>query len=111
MIKLYNYLVKNGDAVAVGVSAILFVIFALGIYVGTSSGGYSLNELIDREDKSDINCFNPGLWMMIIMTLLAILLMVFGVFFDLFKNFIFFLRLCVFARSISRKGAEPQSLD
>ena len=82
MIKLYNYLVKNGDAVAVGVSAILFVIFALGIYVGTSSGGYSLNELIDREDKSDINCFNPGLWMMIIMTLLAILLMVFGVFFD-----------------------------
>ena len=39
MIKLYNYLVKNGDAVAVGVSAILFVIFALGIYVGTSSGG------------------------------------------------------------------------
>lgn len=87
MIKLYNYLVKNGDAVAVGVSAILFVIFALGIYVGTSSGGYSLNELIDREDKSDINCFNPGLWMMIIMTLLAILLMVFGVFFDLFKNF------------------------
>ena len=33
MIKLYNYLVKNGDAVAVGVSAILFVIFALGIYV------------------------------------------------------------------------------
>lgn len=87
MIKLYNYLVKNGDAAAVGVSAVLFVIFALGIYMGTSSGGYNLNELIDKEDLTDVNCFNSGLWMMIIMTILAIVLMILGVFTDLFKNF------------------------
>jgi hypothetical protein len=87
MTKLYNYLVKNGDAVAVGVSAILFIIFALGIYTGSQSGGYNLSELIDRKDLSDVNCFNSGLWMMIIMTILAIVLMILGVFTDLFKNF------------------------
>jgi multisubunit Na+/H+ antiporter MnhC subunit len=87
MIKLYNYLVKSGDAIAVGVSGILFVIFALGIYFGTTSGGYTLSELIEKDDLTDVNCFNSGLWMMIVMTILAILLMIAGVFVDLFSNF------------------------
>ncbi len=86
MTKLYNYLVKNGDAVAVGVSAVLFIIFALAIYLGSSSGGYNLNELIDRKDLSDVNCFNPGLWMAIILLVLAIFLTVAGIVSDLFKN-------------------------
>lgn len=87
MTKLYNYLVKSGDALAVGLSAILFIIFGLGIYLGTSSGGYTLSELIDKEDLSEVNCFNPGLYMMIILTVLAVILMILGVFADLFKNF------------------------
>jgi len=87
MTRFYNYLVKNGDAVAVGVSGILFLIFALGIYYGTSTGGYTLSELIEKDDLTDVNCFNSGLWMMIIMTILAILLMIVGVFVDLFSNF------------------------
>ena len=87
MIKLYNYLVKDGDAIAVGVSALLFVIFGIGVYYGSSAGGYSLSELTDRTDLKDINCFNSGLWMMIVMTILAILLMIGGVFWDLIRNF------------------------
>lgn len=87
MTKLYNYLVKDGDAIAVGVSALLFVIFGLGIYFGSTSGGYSLSELTDMEDKSNVNCFNSGLWMMIVMTILAILLMIGGVLWDLVRNF------------------------
>jgi hypothetical protein len=87
MTKLYNYLVKDGDAIAVGISAVLFVIFALGIYFGSTSGGYSLSELTDRADLTDVNCFNSGLWMMIVMTILAIVLMIGGVFWDLIRNF------------------------
>lgn len=87
MIKLYNYLVKDGDAIAVGLSAVLFIIFALSIYFGAQSGGYNLSELTEMQDKSQVNCFNVGLWMMIALTLIAILLMILGIFWDLFRNF------------------------
>ncbi len=87
MIKLYNYLVKDGDAIAVGVSAFLFLIFALSVYFGAQSGGYNLSELTDMQDKSKVNCFNVGLWMMIVMTILAIVLMIGGVFWELIRNF------------------------
>lgn len=87
MIKLYNYLVKNGDAAAVGISAILFVIFFASVYFGSKSGGYELNELIERKDLSDVNCFNPGLYMAFILAFLAVVLMVLGVVTDIFKNF------------------------
>lgn len=87
MNKLYNYLVKDGDAIAVGVSAVLFVVFGLGIYLGSSSGGYSLADLTTREDLSEVNCFNPGLWTMIWMFFIATLLMIAGVIWDIFRNF------------------------
>jgi hypothetical protein len=87
MNKLYNYLVKDGDAIAVGVSAVLFVIFGLGIYLGSSSGGYSLSELTDMEDLSQINCFNPGLWTMIWMCFIAVVLMILGIVWDIFRNY------------------------
>jgi hypothetical protein len=87
MNKLYNYLVKDGDAIAVGVSAVLFAVFALGIYLGSSSGGYSLSELTNMEDLSQINCFNPGLWTMIWMFFIATILMIAGVIWDIFRNY------------------------
>jgi hypothetical protein len=87
MNKLYNYLVKDGDAIAVGVSAILFVVFGLGIYLGSSSGGYSLSELTDMEDLSQVNCFNPGLWTMIWMFFIALVLMLLGIVWDIFRNY------------------------
>jgi len=87
MNKLYNYLVKDGDAIAVGVSAVLFVVFGLGIYLGSSSGGYSLSELTDMEDLSQVNCFNPGLWTMIWMFFIALVLMLLGIVWDIFRNY------------------------
>lgn len=87
MNKLYNYLIKDGDAIAVGASAILFIIFSLGIYFGATSGGYTLSELTNMPDKSQVNIFNSGLWMMIIMTVLAIVLMLGGVFLDIIRDF------------------------
>ncbi|MBK8670273.1 MAG: hypothetical protein IPN89_12785 [Saprospiraceae bacterium] len=87
MIKLYNYLVKDGDAIAVGLSALLFIVFALSIYFGAQSGGYNLSELTDMQDKSQVNCFNVGLWIMIALTVIAIVLMILGVFWDLVRNF------------------------
>jgi hypothetical protein len=87
MNKLYNYLVKDGEAIAVGVSAILFVVFGLGIYLGSSSGGYSLSELTDMEDLSQVNCFNPGLWTMIWMFFIALVLMLLGIVWDIFRNY------------------------
>jgi hypothetical protein len=87
MTKLYNYLVKDGDAIAVGFSAVLFILFALSIYFGSKAGGYDLGSLTELPDKSNINCFNLGLSMMIILGFIAIVLMIFGVFWDLIKNF------------------------
>ncbi|MBK9735187.1 MAG: hypothetical protein IPO92_09565 [Saprospiraceae bacterium] len=87
MTKLYNYLIKDGDAIAVGLGAICIIIFALGIYFGSNSGGYVLSELTDAPDKSKINCFNAGLIIMIAMIIISILLMVFGVMWDLLKDF------------------------
>ena len=87
MIKLYNYLVKDGEAIVVGLSAVLFVVFALSVYFGAQSGGYNLSELTDMPDKSQVNIFNVGLWMMIALTVIAILLMILGIIWDLMRNF------------------------
>lgn len=87
MNKLYNYLLKDGDAIAIGVSALLFIIFGLGIYLGSSSGGYNLSELTTMQDLSEVNCFNPGLWMMIAMIFVATFLMIAGITWNIFSNF------------------------
>ncbi|MFZ1750094.1 MAG: hypothetical protein WAU01_07885 [Saprospiraceae bacterium] len=87
MNKLYNMLVKHGDAITVGVSAVLFIVFALSIYLGSKSGGYNLSELTDMQDKSQVNCFNVGLIMMMVMAVMALALMIGGVFWDLIRNF------------------------
>lgn len=87
MTKIYNYLVKDGDAIAVGLSAVLFIVFSLSVFFGAQSGGYDLSTLTDMPDKSNVNCFNVGLWMMIILGILAIILMIAGVFWDLIRNF------------------------
>jgi hypothetical protein len=73
MTKLYNYLVKDGDAIAVGLSAVLFIVFALSVFFGAQSGGYDLSTLTDMPDKSNVNIFNVGLWMMIILGIIAII--------------------------------------
>lgn len=87
MAKLYNFLLKDGDAIAVGFSAFMLILFALGVYFGSKAGGYDLSTLTELPDKSNINCFNIGLWSMIIMSIVAIILAILGMVWDIFKNF------------------------
>ncbi len=84
---LYKALVKHGDAIAVGFSVLMVILFALSVYFGAKSGGYELSSLTERTDLKDVNCFNLGLWSMIFMGLIAVLLMLGGVIWDLFRNF------------------------
>ncbi|MBK8516901.1 MAG: hypothetical protein IPL55_11675 [Saprospiraceae bacterium] len=87
MTKLYNYLVKDGDAIAVGFSALMFILFAASVYFGAQSGGYDLSSLTDMQDKSNVNIFNLGLYIVMILGAIAVFLMLFGIFWDLIKNF------------------------
>jgi hypothetical protein len=88
MNKLYNYLEKSGDAIAVGVGVLCILIFIIGIVTGFSSAGYDMStDLTTMENKSDINFFNSGLILAIVLGLLCIVLMLLGIFWDLFRNF------------------------
>lgn len=86
MINLYNFLKQRGETLAVGFGVLFAIVFAITIYMGTQSGGYSLATLSDIEDKSQVNCFNFGLWTMIIMIIASFAMMLLGVIGDIFKN-------------------------
>lgn len=86
MINLYNFLKQRGETLAVGFGVLFAVVFAITIYMGTKSGGYSLSTLSEMEDKSQVNCFNFGLWTMIVMIIFSFIIMLFGVFSDIIKN-------------------------
>jgi hypothetical protein len=88
MNKLYNYLEKSGDAIAVGLGMLCIVIFIIGIITGFSSSGYDMStDLTTIEDKSEINFFNSGLVITIALGVLCVILMFVGIFWDLFRNF------------------------
>lgn len=87
MVKLYNQLLKNGDAIAVGFSALMFILFALSVYLGSQSANIDLSTLTDRPDKSDVNIFNVGLYTVIVLGIVAILLTIGGILWDIFRNF------------------------
>jgi hypothetical protein len=87
MAKLYNILLKNGDAIAVGFSALMFILFALSVYLGSQSAGYDLSTLTDMPDKSNVNIFNVGLVTVIVLGFIAIILTIFGIVWDIIKNF------------------------
>ena len=64
---MYNKLVKYGDAIAVGLGVLCILIFVIGIVAGFSSAGYDMNtDLTSMADKSNINFFNSGLYLLMI---------------------------------------------
>ena len=87
MAKLYNILLKDGDGIAVGFSALMFILFGVSVYLGSTSGGYDLSTLTDMPDKSNVNIFNVGLYTVIILGFIAVALTIFGILWDIFKNF------------------------
>lgn len=85
---MYNKLVKYGDAIAVGLGVLCILIFVIGIVAGFSSAGYDMNtDLTSMADKSNINFFNSGLYLTIILGVLCVVLMIGGIIWDLVRNF------------------------
>lgn len=83
---MYNFLLKNGTAVAMGIGMALIVIFMISIFVGFNSAGYDIGSDLVDVDKSSINFFNPGLYITILLGVLAALFMLGGIIRDIALN-------------------------
>jgi len=85
---MYNKLVKYGDAISVGLGVLCILIFIIGIVTGFNSAGYDMGtDLTTMQDKSNINFFNSGLYLTIILGILCVALMFIGIIWDLVRNF------------------------
>jgi len=83
---MYNFLLKNGTAVAMGIGMALIVIFMISIIVGFNSAGYDIGSDLIDVDKSSIDFFNPGLFITIVLCLIATLFMLGGIARDIALN-------------------------
>ncbi|HHH53324.1 MAG TPA: hypothetical protein ENK91_06670 [Bacteroidetes bacterium] len=70
MVKAYNFLMKYGTLIAMGVSVIILILFFININSGMNAMGFDSNtNLIEHKDK--INFFNTTLWIAIYMIFIA----------------------------------------
>jgi len=70
MVKAYNFLMKYGNLIAMGVSVIILLLFFISINSGMNSMGFDSNtNLIDHKDE--VNFFNPTLKIAIYMIFIA----------------------------------------
>lgn len=81
---MYNFLVRNGQAVAFGLGILVIAIFLISVFMGIGDAGYEMGTDLNKltaEQKSAIDFFNPGLWLTIILTAVAFILaiVVFGI--------------------------------
>ncbi len=61
---MYNFLVKRGQTLALGLGVLIIVIFLITVSSGLSSAGYDMStdlNALDDADKADISFFNPTL--------------------------------------------------
>jgi len=83
---MYNYLVKNGTAVAMGIGSLVTILFVISVMLGLSGSGYDTSTDLLTVDYKSINAFNLGLYLTVFLGVVAILLMLLGVIMDLVKN-------------------------
>jgi uncharacterized membrane protein YoaT (DUF817 family) len=83
---MYNFLVKNGTALAMGIGSLVTVLFIASVAMGLSSSGYDTSTDLLTVDYKSINAFNLGIYLTSLLALIAILLMLGGVVWDLFRN-------------------------
>ncbi|HMR88646.1 MAG TPA: hypothetical protein PKD51_10855 [Saprospiraceae bacterium] len=83
---MYNFLVKNGTAVAMGVGSLVTLIFIGTVWAGLSSSGYDTSTDLMAVDYKNFNGFNVGIYLTIVLSVIAILLMLGGVILDLIQN-------------------------
>jgi len=77
MIKIYNFLTKYGNLLALTVSIIILIIFFININSGFNELGFDTNtdlaEVLRQKDHPEINFFNFALKAAIVMTVIAAL--------------------------------------
>jgi uncharacterized membrane protein YozB (DUF420 family) len=83
---MYNFLLKNGTAVAMGVGSLIAVLFFITINVGLSSSGYDTSTDLLTVNYQEINAFNFGIYMTYLLGFIAFLLMLVGIVWDLWNN-------------------------
>ena len=83
---MYNFLVKNGTAVAMGVGTFVTLLFVGTVLAGLSSSGYDTSTDLMQVDYKNFNGFNVGFIFTFILGFFAILFMLIGVILDLIQN-------------------------
>ncbi len=83
---MYNFLLKNGSAVAMGVGSLIAILFFITINLGLSSAGYDTSTDLLQVEYRELGAFNFGLYISLFLTVVAFLLMTFGVIMDLWSN-------------------------
>jgi hypothetical protein len=83
---MYNFLLKNGTAVAMGVGTLMTIVFILSSVMGLSSAGYDMGTDLVAVDYKNIGAFNLGLGLTLILSVVAIIIMVVAIIVDLVKG-------------------------
>lgn len=83
---MYNFLLKHGTAVAMGVGTFIAVLFFITISVGLSSAGYDTSTDLLSVNYQEIGAFNFGIYITYILGIMAFLLMLVGIVWDLWNN-------------------------
>jgi hypothetical protein len=78
---MYNFLVKNGQALAFGLGALIVIVFFAMVI--PNSGGFMD---LPREEQYETSMFNFGLQMSVILIVIALLAMVLFGLFQIFSN-------------------------
>lgn len=80
---MYNFLLKNGTAVAMGVGSLITVLFLIFSFSGLSSAGYDAGADLLAGDYKNLGAFNFGLNATYFLFAVAAILMIGGVIYDL----------------------------
>jgi len=83
---MYNFLVKNGTAVAMIVGSVLTLLFIVTTFMGLSSAGYDTSSDLLLGDYKSITAFNFGLTISVFLSILALIIMLLAIILDLIKN-------------------------
>jgi hypothetical protein len=83
---MYNFLLKHGTAVAMGVGTVIAILFFITISVGLSSSGYDTSTDLLSVNYQEIGAFNFGIYITYILGILAFLMMLVGIVWDLWNN-------------------------
>jgi len=83
---MYKFLTKHGTALAMGIGALVTLIFVVSVILGLSGSGYDTGTDLMAVNYKEISAFNLGLYLTILLGAVALLLMLGGVVMDLFSN-------------------------